>query len=214
MIASIERPKPKTQTPAWHATFLSMLPAIHHSARVAFRKAGPELRQELVQEVEATCFAAYARLVELGKAELAFPSALARFAISQVRVGRGVGKRLRIREVMSGYAQHRKGFQVERLDHFDEEQNCWKEALLEDKRATPADIAACRIDFASWLKLLPGQRREIALTLAGGETTSGTAKLFGVSPARISQIRDLLRKSWERFQAAPEIGARPQPAAA
>jgi hypothetical protein len=33
--------------------------------------------------------------------------------------------------------------------------------FVEDKRATPADIAACRIDFVSWLKLLPGQRRQI-----------------------------------------------------
>jgi hypothetical protein len=211
MIAPIKRPQPKTEAPAWHAVFLAMLPTIHHSAQIAFRKVAPELREELIQEVVANCFAAHARLVELGKEELAFPSALARFAISQVRVGRGVGKRLRIREVMSGYAQHRKGFQVERLDYFDEEENCWQEALVEDKRATPAEIAACRIDFSNWLRLLPRRRRKIALALAGGETTSGAAKMFGLSAARVSQLRQWLKESWEAFQGGeadePELAA-------
>jgi hypothetical protein len=44
------------------------------------------------------------------------------------------------------------------------------------------------------LGLLPSQRREIALTLAGGETTSGAAKMFGLSAARISQLRQWLKE--------------------
>jgi hypothetical protein len=55
--------------------------------------------------VIASSFAAYARLVELGKEELAFPYPLARFAIGQVRAGRQLGNPLRIKEVLSGYAQ-------------------------------------------------------------------------------------------------------------
>jgi hypothetical protein len=101
---------------------------------------------------------------------------------------------------MSGYAQNCKGFQVERLDYFDDEENCWQEVVVEDKRATPAEIAACRIDFASWLRLLPSRRRKIALVLAGGETTNATAKKFGLTAARISQLRQWLKESWDAFQ--------------
>jgi hypothetical protein len=150
----------------------------------------------------------------LGKTNQAFPSALARFAIAQVRVGRRVGNRLRIRDVLSNYAQYQKGFQVERLDQFDEEEGCWQQMLLEDKRATPADVAACRIDFAEWLRRLTARLRKIALALAAGETTKSAAEQFGLSPARISQLRELLKKSWESFQGDPGIGGQPRPVAA
>jgi hypothetical protein len=183
-------------------------------APITFRAAGPELRAELVQEVVASSFAAYARLVELGKEELAFPYPLARFAIGQVRAGRQLGNRRRVQEVMSGYGQRRKGFHVERLDYFDEEENRWEEIVVEDKRATPADIAACRIDFASWLRLLATLRRKIALALASGDTTSAAAKKFDVTPARISQLRQWLKESWESFQGGEAEEKRPQLAVA
>jgi hypothetical protein len=157
---------------------------------------------------------AYARLVERGQADRAAPSPLARFAIVQVRVGRRVGNRLRICDVLSNYSQFKNGFQVERLDSFDEEEDCWQEVVVEDKRATPAEIAACRIDFAEWLRRLTVRLRKIALALAAGEMTKGAAERFGLSPARISQLREGLKKSWEVFQGDGETGGRPQPAAA
>jgi hypothetical protein len=214
MIAPIKRRTTRKSTSAWHAGFLAMVPRIRRQAWISFRNARPELREELIHEVVTNCFAAYARLVELGKEELAFPTALARFAIGQVRVGRQVGNRLRIGDAMSRYAQRQKGFQVERLDYFNEEENCWEEVLVEDRRATPADVAACRIDFAEWLRRLTARLRRIALALAAGETTSAAARMFGVSPARISQLRQWLKKSWEAFQGEPELGGQPQPVAA
>jgi hypothetical protein len=210
MVAQIKQRKPKAKSHAWHARFLAMLPSIRRRANITFRAAGPDLREELVQEVVASSFAAYARLVELGKEELAFPYPLARFAIGQVRAGRQLGNAVRIREVLSAYAQRHKGFQVERLDCFDETEDCWTEIVVEDKRATPADIAAARIDFASWLRLLPTLRRKIALTLASGETTSATAKKFGVTPARISQLRQWLKESWEAFQGELRVEEKPR----
>jgi hypothetical protein len=214
MIAQIKRRKSKSKSHAWHARFLAMLPSIRRRAYITFRAADPELREELVQEVVASSFAAYARLVELGKEELAFPYPLARFAIGQVRAGRQLGNSRRKREIMSEYAQRHKGFQVERLNYFDEEENCWEEIVVEDKRATPADIAACRIDFASWLRLLPTLRRRIALALASGETTSAVAKKFDLTPARISQLRQWLKGSWEAFQGGTTEEQRPQLAVA
>ncbi len=131
---------------------------------------------------------------------MAYRSALARFAVAQVRVGRKVGNRRNSRDVMSGYAQYTKGFRVERLHRNQPVGKGWQEMLIEDKRATPAEIAACRIDFSDWLRLLTRRYRKIALTLAAGETTQATAKKFGLCSARISQIRQLLKESWERFQ--------------
>ncbi len=214
MIATVKRPKSKCKASDQHAAFLAMLPAIRRSAQVAFRKLQPELRHDLIEEVVANSYVAFARLVERGHADRALPSPLARFAITQIRVGRRVGSRLRIGDALSTYAQFRKQFLVERLDHFSEEKGCWGEILVEDKRATPADVAASRIDFAEWLRRLTARLRKIALALAAGETTSAAAKMFGVTPARISQIRELLRRSWEAFQGAPAIGAQPQPVAA
>jgi DNA-binding NarL/FixJ family response regulator len=94
------------------------------------------------------------------------------------------------------------------------EEECWQQILIEDKRATPADVAACRIDFAEWLRRLTARLRKIALALASGETTKGVAEQFGLSPARISQLREWLRKNWEGFQGEAEIGGQPQTAAA
>ena len=214
MIAMTEPQCEKSTKLIGHGAFLSMLPAIRRTAQITFRKIRPELRDELIEEVVVNCFVAYARLVERGQADRAAPSPLARFAIAQVRAGRRVGNRLRIRDVLSNYAQFKKGFQVERLDSFDEEEDGWQEVVVEDKRATPADIAACRIDFAEWLRRLTSRLRKIALALAAGETTKGAAEQFGLSPARISQLREWLKKNWENFQGGPGIGEQPGPVAA
>jgi hypothetical protein len=200
MIAMSEPRCPNSTKLINHAAFLVMLPAIRRTAQITFRKIRPELR--------------YARLVERGQAEVAAPSPLARFAIAQVRAGRRVGSRLRIRDVLSNYAQFNNGFQVERLDSFDEEEDGWQEVVVEDKRATPADIAACRIDFAEWLRRLTARLRKIALALAAGETTKGAAEQFGLSPARISQLRKWLKRNWDGFQGNAEIGGHTQPVAA
>jgi hypothetical protein len=213
MIAAIKPRLSDNPQPACHAPFVAMLPAIRRTAQISFRKVRPELRDDLIEEVVANAFVAYARLVERGQADRALPSPLARFAIAQVRSGRRVGNRLRICDVLSGYAQHQKGFFVERLDSFDDEEDCWQEIVVEDKRATPADVAACRIDFAEWLRRLTARLRKIALALAAGETTKGAAEKFGLSPARISQLREWLKKSWEAFQGGAEIRGQPQPVA-
>ena len=89
------------------------------------------------------------------------------------------------------------------LDRFDPTTNEWREALIEDRHAGPADTAAARIDVATWYRTLPMRDRKIAKVLATGETTSAAAKKFGVSAARISQVRRELAESWEEFQGEP-----------
>ncbi len=162
----------KKSPPAWHAGFETMLPAIETCARVAFRHLKPEARAEAVQETICNACQAYARLVELGKTDVAYPTALAKFAVRQTKEGRKVGGKLNIRDVSSDYCKQRKSVFIERLDHYDSEEEAWSEVLVEDRRTGPADTAIVRIDFATWLKLLPRRLRKVATFLGNGETTS------------------------------------------
>jgi len=183
----------------WHADFLNMLPAIQRRARLALRHLGAEAREEAMQEVIANTLAAYVRLVELGKADLAYPSVLAQYAVAQCLCGRKVGCRLNFRDVMSSYAQLKKDFGVERLDGYDNDTGEWREILVEDRRATPADVAASRIDFAAWMRTLSRRYRKIAMALAVGETTARVAKMFQISRGRVSQLRREFCESWQQF---------------
>jgi hypothetical protein len=187
--------------------FLEMLPAIERQARHAFRHLDPEARAEMVEEVVANAYVAYSRLVELGKPELAYPTPLASNGIKQARAGRKVGGKLNVRDVSSRHCQLTKGVKVDRLDHFDEESQEWREILIEDHTAGPAETACCRIDFADWLKSLSRRYRRIATTLATGETTKRVARRFRVSPGRVSQIRRELFDAWNRFQGEAEAPA-------
>ena len=116
---------------------------------------------------------AYARLAELGKTDLAYPTVLANYAVAQYRDGRRVGNRLNVREVLVEYAQRKKHFSVERLDRFDEADGEWKEAVVEDTRH--AGVRPRLLRFASTSRTgcdtLRRRDRKIALTLAAGEKT-------------------------------------------
>jgi len=180
--------------------FVAMLPKVREQARFAFRREPSGRRQDLVSEVVANAFVAFARLVERGLVNAIYPTPLAQFAIKQVRDGRRVGSRLNVRDVSSQYAQQAKGLCVERLDRYDVQEGEWREVLVEDKHAGPAETAASRIDFDAWLRLLPKRTRRIAETLATGETTTKAAKRFRVSPGRISQLRRELQQNWRDFQ--------------
>ena len=142
-----------------------------------------------------------------GREDLAHPSTLTSFALAQIRAGRKVGSRLRVNECLSPYAQHRRGFRVERLDQFDATAEEWREVLVQDRRATPADLAASRIDFANWLRDMPVRLRQIAKFLARGESTLAAARRFALSPARISQLRREFQTSWLAFQGELPVAA-------
>jgi hypothetical protein len=74
-----------------------------------------------------------------------------------------VGRRLNIGDVLSRFCQAKKHVVVERLDHFDDEEGAWREAVVQDTRSTPVpDIVAFRCDFADWLRSLPPTNVPIA----------------------------------------------------
>ncbi len=194
--------------PSWHKAFLALLPAILKHAKFAFASLKPEARQEAVQEVVANACQAYARLVELGKTDIAYAAPLARYGIKQALDGRKVGGHLNCLDISSEYCQRLKGLVVDRLDRHDkDEENAWSEVLVEDRRAGPAEIACTRIDFESWLKSLPVRHRRLAQFLSMGNRTSQAARKFKVSAGRISQFRKELAESWRKFTGEEPGGA-------
>src|SRR5204863_9615477 len=73
--------------------FESILPGIQRCATNAFRRIRPSLREDLIAEAIANAYVAFARLVERGLTSLIYPTALAKFAVGQVRDGRRIGCR-------------------------------------------------------------------------------------------------------------------------
>jgi hypothetical protein len=198
-------PQIRSATAQWHARFLTMLPLIEAHACFVFRRLDPEAREDAVQEVIANACVAFARLVQQDKADQAYASALARFAVAQFRDGRRVGNRQSIRDVLSPCAKKQRRWEVERLDRFDDTRGEWMEAVVEDHRTPILEQVAFRCDFPQWLKHLPARSRQVAQELAIGHSTGDVAKRFGLTPGRISQMRRELHQSWEEFhQGLPE----------
>lgn len=146
-------------------------------------------------------------MAEQGRTEAATWSSLAKFAVKQVREGRRVGSSLNIKVISSEYCQQRKGVSVRELHDWDEQDQKWQEMLVEDKTATPADLAASRIDFPAWLETLNPRDRKIALKLSEGESTSRVARLFRISAGRVSQLRQELSEAWQLFHGDLEVPA-------
>ena len=178
------------------AQFLALVPRIRRLATHFLRRLSPEARDEALQEIVASAFVGYVSLERRGKAERAFAGTLARYGAYQYFSGRRVGSRMNCRDVLSKYGRRKSGISVERLDRFDNQSGDWQELVVEDRRSTPADIAAIRLDFAEWLKSLPERTRDITEKLATGETTGCVARMFGISAGRISQIRAELHDRW------------------
>jgi hypothetical protein len=194
MIASVKTP-PQTLGQHHQDQFIEMLPLIRSRARRAFRELDPENREDLIEEVVASAYCCFVRLVRHRKTSMAYATPLANFAIRQAIAGRRVGSKSSVIDLTSPFGRSSRGIHVERLD----EQGSLRAALVEDRRAGPADIAAARIDVAAWLSAMSESHRRIAQALAIGETTSDVARQFRLSSARVSQIRGLLKASWQTF---------------
>ncbi|HET6323610.1 MAG TPA: hypothetical protein VFG04_02825 [Planctomycetaceae bacterium] len=176
-----------------------MLPEIRKQTNFAFRQVPVDAREELIQEVVAQAYALFVRLCQRGKTGLVYSTPLAQFAIRKVRAGRRIGSRANIRDITSPRPAVTRAFRIERLDRFNQRTGQWRDVLVEDRTAGPAEIAAARIDCAAWLGSLSPRHRKIASVLAAGETTGVAARKFRLSSARISQIRVWFRESWQRF---------------
>ncbi|MGD0461559.1 MAG: helix-turn-helix domain-containing protein [Tepidisphaeraceae bacterium] len=70
---------------------------------------------------------------------------------------------------------------------------------MEDRKVPVPDLAAFRIDFPRWLRMLTGRDRKIVYALTSGERTSAVAERFGLSEGRVSQLRRKFEQLWRTF---------------
>ena len=144
----------KTQSSdRWQERFACLLPSIARHARFLVKHLSAEAAEETVQEAVATAFVAYARLVKLGKEELT-TQAPGSLRNADKGSGRTMAGPVNVNDVTSQWCQCRRGIRRESLDQ-QAGQEDWREIVVEDRRATPADIAITRIDFQAWLCSLP-----------------------------------------------------------
>jgi hypothetical protein len=195
-------PVPDKLTPAWHQAFLEyLLPRVVTHARYRFRDLPAVELEEAVAEATATALVFFVRLVDRGRNPIAFALRIARIAVLRVKAGRLIGSRDRSRDPLSRFARQRHGFEVASLDdQSDQTGRSWQDVLTENRKVTPAETAASRIDFSAWLGGMTQRRRQIALSLAAGHQTVEVAREFHLSSGRVSQLRREFEASWNEFQ--------------
>jgi DNA-directed RNA polymerase specialized sigma24 family protein len=185
----------------WQTGFLSVLPAIQTQARIRFRKLPARTREDAVQEAIASACASYQRLAAKGKLHAAHASTLANFAVNFVRNGRHVGGRQdAARDVMSPACQKRRGICIVSASPAGYGTDGWQQIVIADRKASIPDVACFRVDFAEFLKILNRRDRKIISALSAGETTSGVAEQFRITPGRVSQLRRRYERDWCVFQ--------------
>jgi DNA-binding NarL/FixJ family response regulator len=134
----------------------------------------------------------------LGKEPALFPNMVATYAAARAKVGRKVGNLGMGKQATDVFKAARMGrVELSRLDN----RQRWHEALTDNRQSPVPDQAAFRIDFPAWLDTLTDRDRKLAETLAMGHSAVEVAQQFGVSGARITQIRQQLMSDWDVFTA-------------
>lgn len=178
----------------WQAGFLQVLPAVKTHAQIQFRRLRPCQREDAIQEAIASACVSYQSLAARNRLHVAHPGTIATFAVNFVRNGRHVGGRQdAAKDVLSPVAQHRHSFSCRSAD--------WQQVAIADRNASIPDVAAFRIDFATWLKTLTRRDRRIIAAFIRGERTQAVAERFGISAGRVSQLRRRYEREWGFFQA-------------
>ncbi len=191
--------------------FTATLSAVEDAVKFAFRRRlRPQEYEEVMAEARAAAWSAWAGLIRRGKNPVEVGiHGIASNAIRYVKNGRRLGNKSSGRGGMDLYnpkAQARCGFRLVSLDAGDDagpgdsSSGSWRGWLAEDRRVGPADLACSRLDFESWLAGLPARKRRIAELLAEGHDGVVVARMVGVSPGRVCQVRPELQRSWEAFQ--------------
>jgi hypothetical protein len=204
-----------------HSSFLTLLlPKVATHARISFRHLGcAAANQEAIQECQCLAWKWHVRLCERGKDATGFPMVFAYLVVRAVTCGRRVCGQERTSDVLSPRAQRRHGFTVEplpsstrasedlyRKPHGQEMHDVLEERLHDNTITPPPDAAAFRIDFPRFFASLSTRNRRLAAFLALGHSATSAAAEFGVSSARVTQLRQRWCRAWHAFEggASPE----------
>jgi len=208
MVALSSSKHPDLQT-----RFLTILPRIRTHAGIYFRHVKCCVKKsDLIAEVLALAWKWFVRLAQRGKDATQYPSVLATFAARAVNAGRRLCGQLKAKDVLSERAQQKHGFRVEQLPistrtcheelngvHGQRHLDAFEERLQDNTMTPPDEQAAFRIDFPAWLSTRTERDRKIINDMAVGERTQHLARRFGISSARVSQLRREYSQDWRRF---------------
>lgn len=180
--------------------FERALPRIERHARVYFRPVRcPHRKADYVAEALALSWAWWVRLRQRGKRPERFVGALASYAARAAFTGRRVCGHERARDVLSPVAQRRHGFTATTLPGAGLLATPLSDALQDNTRTPPDEQVCFRLDFPAWRRTHGARDRRILDALMLGEGTLRVAGRFGVSPARVSQLRRAFKDGWDRF---------------
>jgi hypothetical protein len=198
-----------------HARFLAIVPRIELHAHISFRDVTCAAQKaDWSAETVALCWKWFVRLAEQGKDATEFVSALAGYATRAVRSGRRLCGQLRANDVFSEVAQRQYGFTVQPLpssttpswevrhsrSHSPGHFNAYEERLRDSTVTPPPEAAAFRIDFPQFLQSLTDRDRRLAEYLSLGHQAAKAAGQFGLSPGRVTQLRQRWCQEWRAFQ--------------
>src|SRR5262249_36114803 len=128
-------------------------------------------------------------------------------------------------DVLSPLAQQRHGFRVELLPsstrnpheqlyaepHGQQMQDAFEERLRDNTVTPPPDAAAFRIDWPVFLRGLTRRDQAMATFLSLGNSGKATAAKFGLTPGRVTQLRQRWCRQWRACQGeadADRVGRR------
>jgi hypothetical protein len=205
---------PANNTP--HVVFETLLPHLLTHARITFRFVTcPGRRADLIAEVTALAWRWLVRLHQRGKDVMQFPVLFIRLVTRGVRNGRRLCHQERAKDVLSPVAQYRHRFRVESLESIrvrDHEvrrglgvdlwqlDDTYEERLRNNTVTPPSDAAAFRIDFPLFLRELSERDRRLAAFLSLGNSAKEAASSFGLSPPRVTQLRQRWCQDWRASQ--------------
>ena len=205
---------PTLDLPALQAAFVTLIqPRLVRHARIHLDEWCAETKADKIAEVVALAWKWFLRLAERGKDARHFPMVLADFAVRAVKNGRRVTGMERTKDVMSERAQQRHGFKVEpfpastRLPHEgrcsdvggQQRHDAFEERFRDNTQTPVPDQVVFRLDFPAWRKTRTQRDQRIIDAMAMGERTKDLSRKFGISPARISQLRRECHADWTRF---------------
>lgn len=186
--------------------FLRALPRIQRHARVQFSALDPEAKDDAIAKTIGLAWKAYVGEWVKGRDPDGYISAIAGYAVRQVRADRDVTGQERAKDALSRFAQKKHKFAAQPFPEYDSSSDC-NEALdaLHDRRESlPDEAAAFRCDFPEFVQALPKKQAAIVLDAAMGDTTTELAERHKVTAPRISQVRNQVRKKWAERCTPPD----------
>jgi len=192
---------PSTETEHMQIAFVEALTRILQIARFRFRHLRcSDSREDAICETVALCWVWYVSLVRKGRKPAEFIGALARYGVRAVSSGRRACGQERANDVQSRRCQRRRQLCVSSLPKvFIPRENVFEDALCDNTQTPVPDQVQFRCDFTAWEQRLPLVKQRLVKGLALGHRTKDLAAEFGLSEARISQLRKEFSADYTAF---------------